>query len=244
MSGIGREVRSRLFELQDLKYRDFQCRLLPTVDPGSVIGVRTPELRRYARALAGKPEAAEFLEHLPHKYFEENNLHGFLIGEMKDYGAAVDALDVFLPYVNNWATCDQIRPKVFGKHLPELRDRIRKWISESHVYTVRFGIEMLMAFYLDGQFMPEYPEWVAGVRSGEYYVNMMIAWYFATALAKQYDAVLPYIRGFRLDPWTHNKTIQKAVESFRITEGQKAYLRSLKVKLRGKSFSAPLSFGT
>lgn len=244
MSGIGREVRSRLFELQDLKYRDFQCRLLPTVDPGSVIGVRTPELRRYARALAGKPEAAEFLEHLPHKYFEENNLHGFLIGEMKDYGAAVDALDVFLPYVNNWATCDQIRPKVFGKHLPELRDRIRKWISESHVYTVRFGIEMLMAFYLDGQFLPEYPEWVAGVRSGEYYVNMMIAWYFATALAKQYDAVLPYIRGFRLDPWTHNKTIQKAVESFRITEGQKAYLRSLKVKLRGKSFSSPLSFGT
>lgn len=121
MSGIEREVRARLFELQDLKYRDFQCRLLPTVDPGSVIGVRTPELRRYAKALAGKPEAAEFLENLPHKYFEENNLHGFLIGEMKDYGAAVDALDVFLPYVNNWATCDQIRPKVFGKHLPELR---------------------------------------------------------------------------------------------------------------------------
>lgn len=224
------EIQKRLFELQDLKYRDFQCKLMPTVAPDTVIGVRTPELRKLAREFAKTPEAAEFIKILPHKYYEENNLHGFLIETIKDYGQLIEATEAFLPYVDNWATCDLMSPKVFKKHLPELYERIKVWLKSEHTYTVRFGIEMLMSFYLDGEFKEEYPELVAGVRSTEYYVNMMIAWYFATALAKQYEAVLPYIENQRLDKWTHNKAIQKAIESYRITDEQKAYLRSLKMK--------------
>lgn len=224
-------VQSRLFAMQDLKYRDFQCKLMPTVDPDTVIGVRTPELRKLAHVFSREPEAADFLQNLPHKYYEENNLHGFLIEGMKDYGQVISALDAFLPYVDNWATCDLMRPKIFRKHLPELREQIKRWMASDHVYTIRFGIEMLMTFFLDDQFQPEYLDWVADVRSEEYYVNMMIAWYFATALAKQYDAALPYLQEHRLEPWTHNKTIQKAIESYRITDEQKAYLRSLRVKL-------------
>lgn len=232
MSNTEKTVQTRLFELQDLKYRDFNSKLIPTVDRSTVIGVRTPELRKFAKAFAKTPEAAEFLQILPHKYYEENNLHGFLIENMKDYDQAIAALDAFLPYVDNWATCDLMRPKVFKKHMPELREQIKIWIASDHTYTVRFGIEMLMSFYLDEPFQPEYLEWVAGVKSEEYYVNMMIAWYFATALAKQYDATLPYIQQCRMEPWTHNKAIQKAIESYRITDEQKAYLRSLKVKLK------------
>ena len=172
---------------------------------------------------------------LPHKYYEENNLHGFLIETMKDYNQVIAALDAFLPYVDNWATCDLMSPKIFKKHLPELREQIQVWMASSHTYTIRFGIEMLMSFYLDEQFQPEYLDWVADVQSEEYYVNMMIAWYFATALAKQYDAALPYIQQHRLEPWTHNKAIQKAIESYRITDEQKDYLRSLKVKLPKQS---------
>ena len=224
-------VQSRLFALQDLKYRDFQCKLMPTVDPDTVIGVRTPELRKLAHAFSKEPEAANFLQNLPHKYYEENNLHGLLIEGMKDYDQVISALDTFLPYVDNWATCDLMRPKIFRKHLPELREQIKRWMVSDHVYTIRFGIEMLMTFFLDDQFQPEYLDWVAEVRSEEYYVNMMIAWYFATALAKQYDAALPYLREHRLEPWTHNKTIQKAIESYRITDEQKACLRSLRAKL-------------
>ena len=231
MSRIEQSVQARLFELRDPKYRDFQCKLMPTVDPDTVIGVRTPELRKLAKTFRKEPEAAEFLKILPHKYYEENNLHGFLIETMKDYGQVIAALDAFLPYVDNWATCDLMRPKIFRKHLPELREQIRRWMASDHVYTIRFGIEMLMTFFLDDQFQPEYLDWVAGVHSEEYYVNMMIAWYFATALAKQYDASLPYLRERCLEPWTHNKTIQKAIESYRITDEQKAYLRSMKVKL-------------
>ena len=227
--GAPESVRARLFEMQDLKYRDFQCRLMPTVDPDTVIGVRTPALRRFAREFAKLPEAAGFLRSLPHLYYEENNLHGFLIASMADYGQAVAALEAFLPYVDNWATCDLIRPKAFQKHPPELPEQLRIWMSARHPYTVRFGIEMLMTFYLDGCFRPEYLEQVAEVRSEDYYVNMMIAWYFATALAKQYDAALPYLRQRRLAPWTHNKAIQKSLESFRITDAQKAYLRTLKL---------------
>lgn len=224
-------VQSRLFALQDLKYRDFQCKLMPTVNPNTVIGVRTPELRKLAHVFSREPEAANFLQNLPHKYYEENNLHGLLIEGMKDYDQVIAALDTFLPYVDNWATCDLMRPKIFRKHLPELREQIKQWMAFDHVYTIRFGIEMLMTFFLDDQFQPEYLDWVARVRSEEYYVNMMIAWYFATALAKQYDAALPYLRAHRLEPWTHNKTIQKAIESYRITGEQKACLRSLRVKL-------------
>lgn len=224
-------VQEQLFALQDLKYRDFQCKLMPTVPTETVIGIRTPELRKYAKTFSKTPEAAEFLKILPHRYYEENNLHGILIESMRDYGQVIAALDAFLPYVDNWATCDLMRPKVFQKHLPELLEEIRRWMASDRTYTIRFGMEMLMTFYLDEAFRPEYLDWVAEVRSQEYYVNMMIAWYFATALAKQYGTVLPYIENHRLEPWTHNKAIQKAIESYRITEEQKMYLRTLKVKI-------------
>lgn len=228
MNTIESRIQAKLFALQDLKYREFQCRLMPTVAPEAVIGVRTPELRRLAKALSKEPETREYLKILPHRYYDENNLHGFLLEGMKDYGEAVAAVDAFLPYVDNWATCDLMSPKVFQKHLPELLIKIREWIADRHTYTVRFGIGMLMSFYLGEAFSPEFPAWVADIHSEEYYTNMMIAWYFATALAKQWDAVLPYIRERRLDKWTHNKAIQKAVESYRITAEQKAYLRTLK----------------
>ena len=230
MSSIEQTVQARLFELQDLKYRDFQCKLMPTVDPDTVIGVRTPELRKFAKTFGKEPETADYLKILPHKYYEENNLHGFLIETMKDYGQVIAALDAFLPYVDNWATCDLMRPKIFRKHLPELREQIRRWMASDHVYTIRFGIEMLMTFFLDDQFQPEYLDWVAGVHSEEYYVNMMRAWYFATALAKQPAAALPWLTEKRLDVWTHNKTIQKAVESRRIAPEQKQALRALRIR--------------
>ncbi|MDD6236715.1 MAG: DNA alkylation repair protein [Clostridiales bacterium] len=223
-------IQTQLWAMQDLKYRDFQCKLMPTVTPNTVIGVRTPELRKYAKELAKKPEANQFLKILPHKYYEENNLHGFLIETIKDYDRVIAELDAFLPYVDNWATCDLMRPRVLKKHLNELLIKIQEWIREEHTYTIRFGIEMLMSFYLDEQFRPEYLGLVADIRSEEYYVNMMIAWYFATALAKQYDAVLPYIEQHRLDQWTHNKAIRKALESYRISNEQKAYLRTLKIR--------------
>lgn len=229
MNGEENAVHSRLFAMQDQEYRAFHCRLMPTVDPAYVIGVRTPELRKFAKDFAKTPEAAVFLRQLPHKYYEENNLHGFLISGMKDYDQVISALDSFLPYVDNWATCDLMRPRVFKNHLPELLEQIKVWMASGHTYTIRFGIEMLMTFYLDENFQPEYLEMVSRVRSGEYYVNMMVAWFFATALAKQYDAVLPYLLQRRLENWTHNKAIQKAIESYRITEEQKTYLRLLKL---------------
>lgn len=228
MNTVESRIQEKLFALQDLKYQEFQCRLMPTVAPEAVIGVRTPELRRLAKALSREPETREYLKILPHRYYDENNLHGFLLEGMKDYEEAVAAVDAFLPYVDNWATCDLMSPKVFQKHLPELLIKIREWIADRHTYTVRFGIGMLMSFYLGETFSPEFPAWVADIHSEEYYINMMIAWYFATALAKQWDAVLPYIRERRLDQRTHNKAIQKAVESYRITAEQKAYLRTLK----------------
>ena len=230
MSDIETAVQAQLFALQDLKYRDFSSKLMPTVDRATVIGVRTPALRKFAKSFGKTPDADEFLHILPHKYYEENNLHGFLIEGMKDYGQVIAALDAFLPYVDNWATCDLMRPKVFQKHLPELREQIKIWIASDHTYTIRFGIEMLMTFFLDDQFRLEFLDLVAEVRSEEYYVNMMIAWYFATALAKQYNATLPYIQKQCLEPWTHNKAIQKALESYRITDEQKVYLRSMKVR--------------
>ena len=224
------EILKTLFALQDLKYRDFQRKLMPTVDPETVIGVRTPELRRLAKEYAKTPESREFLKLLPHRYYEENNLHGFLLETVKDYGQAMEYVENFLPYINNWATCDMVCPKVFGKHLPELLEKIRVWIASGETYTVRFGLGMLMRFYLDEAFRPEYLELAASLRSEEYYVNMMTAWYFATALAKQYGAALPYLQERRLDPWTHNKTIQKALESRRISEEQKTCLRALRIK--------------
>ena len=224
------EIRDRLFSLQDAKYRELQIKILPNLEPESIIGVRTPELRQMAKELAVSEETDAFLIDLPHRYFDENQLHAFILSGMKDYTACMEALERFLPYVDNWATCDQMSPKVFRKHRMELLGSIRKWIASDQAYTIRFGIGMLMEHYLDGDFDPAYPEMAAGVRSGEYYVNMMTAWYFATALAKQYDAVIPYIENRRLDPWTHNKAIQKAIESYRITPEQKEYLKTLKIR--------------
>ena len=224
------EIRDRLFSLQDAKYRELQIKILPNLEPESIIGVRTPELRQMAKELAVREETGAFLKNLPHRYFDENQLHAFILSGMKDYTACMEALERFLPYVDNWATCDQMSPKVFRKHRMELLGSIRKWIASDQAYTIRFGIGMLMEHYLDEDFDPAYPELAAAVRSEEYYVNMMTAWYFATALAKQYDAVIPYIENRRLDPWTHNKAIQKAIESYRITPAQKEYLRTLKIR--------------
>ncbi len=232
------EIQNRLFALQDRKYRDFQSKLIPTVSPETVIGVRTPALRALAKEL--KREApdlvTDFLGDLPHAYFDENQLHAFLISLEKDAGRCIADVNAFLPYVDNWATCDQLSPKVFKKHKAELLEQIGVWMASDHAYTVRFGIGMLMQWFLDEDFAPDFPERVADVRfengdeTDEYYVNMMRAWYFATALAKQYDAVLPMIEAHRLDPWTHNKAIQKARESYRVPEERKAYLNTLKVK--------------
>lgn len=222
------EVRAALFALRDEKYAAFSAKLIPNIGAEKVIGVRAPALRKYAAAFAGTPEADVFLTCLPHFYQEENSLHAALIAGMKDYGRVIEELNHFLPYVDNWAVCDTMTPKIFRKHLPELLPEIRRWIGSQETYTVRFAIGMLMAFYLDGDFDPAYPAMVAKVKSDEYYVKMMQAWYFATALAKQYETVLPYLEQHRLDDWTHRKTIQKAVESFRITPEQKTYLKTLR----------------
>ncbi|MDO5547028.1 MAG: DNA alkylation repair protein [Eubacteriales bacterium] len=223
-------IQQELFALQDTGYRDFHARLIPTVPKESIIGVRTPALRKLAKAFAKTPEAEAFLLDLPHTYYEENNLHAFLLETRRDYAQLIEELNRFLPYVDNWATCDMMSPKLFKKHLPELYQQIPLWLQSQDVYTVRFAIGMLMQHYLDEAFLPEYPAVVAAVQSEEYYINMMIAWYFATALAKQYDAVLPYLLQHRLSPWVHNKTIQKAVESNRIPKETKQYLRTLKRK--------------
>ena len=232
---ITEEIRQSLFELQDIKYRDFQAKLIPGKDTETMIGVRTPELRKLAKQMLKREEIGEFLRDLPHRYFDEDQLHAFIVSGIKEYGKCMEELMRFLPFVDNWATCDQMSPGVFKKHKPELLAEIREWLGSEHTYTVRFGIGMLMQHFLDEDFDPAYPELVAGVHSEEYYVNMMIAWYFATALAKQYEAVLPFIEGRRLDPWTHNKTIQKAVESYRISDEQKEYLKSLKVQVSKKN---------
>lgn len=224
-------VQEELFAMQDLAYRAFHSKLIPNVNPEKIIGVRTPNLRSYAKQFAKRREAEDFLRQLPHEYYEENNLHAFLIEQMRDYQRCVEEWNRFLPYVDNWATCDMPSPKVFRKHLPELIVQIRQWMDSGETYTVRFGIGMLMRFYLEPEtFSEEYLQWVAQVRSDEYYVNMMVAWYFATALAKQWEAVVPYIEERRLTQWCHNKSIQKAVESRRITPEQKTYLRGLRWK--------------
>lgn len=222
------EIREMLFAKQDTAYRDFQAKLIPTMDKETVIGVRTPELRKMAKQLAKREDISTFLGVLPHSYFEENQLHAFIIAERKDFAQCMEELTAFLPYVDNWATCDQMSPRVFKKHRQELLPYIREWIVSDETYTVRFGVGMLMTHFLDGDFDKTYPQMVSEIRSEEYYVNMMIAWYFATALAKQYEAVLPYIEEKKLDTWTHNKAIQKSVESSRIAPEQKAYLKSLK----------------
>lgn len=221
-------ITEKLFSMQDIKYRDFQVKLIPEISVENVIGIRTPELRKYAKELVKSGNTAQFLADLPHKYFDENQLHAFIISEVSNYDEAIKLTEEFLPYVDNWATCDQLRPKAFKKDKDKLMDRIKVWISSDKTYTIRFGIGMLMCHFLDDDFKAEYLELVAGVRSEEYYVNMMIAWYFATALAKQYDHAVKYLESNSLSQWVHNKTIQKARESFRITAEQKEYLKTLK----------------
>lgn len=216
--------------MQDLEYKRFHAKLIPNVEEEEIIGVRTPQLRTYAREFAKTEGAKAFIKILPHKYYEENNLHAFVLEQIKDYDTCVAEVERFLPYVDNWATCDMMAPKVLKKNLSKLLEKIKVWIGADDTYTVRFAIEMLMKYFLDDAFDVRYPQIVAKVKSDEYYINMMIAWYFATALAKQYERILPFIENKELETWTHNKAIQKAIESRRVSEEQKNYLRTLKIK--------------
>ena len=227
---VRKTVQKELFVLQDLKYRDFHAKLIPSVDKEKVIGIRTPALRAYAKKFGKKEEAKQFLEILPHQYYEENNLHGLLIEQIKDYDTCLEELERFLPYIDNWATCDLLALHMMKKHRDIFIREIYRWIESDKPYIIRFGISMLMRHYLDEGFKPEYAEKVASIRSEEYYVNMMRAWYFATALAKQYEKILPFLEEQRMDIWTHNKTIQKSIESYRITQEQKDHLRTLRIK--------------
>ena len=233
MPEIIKKVQKDLFEMQDLKYRDFQSKLMPTVDKAKVIGVRIPQLRKYASSflkLSSREEINEFMHTLPHQYYEEDNLHAFIIEKIKDYEECINALNAFLPYVDNWATCDMMNPKVLKKEPERLLEQVKVWMKAKETYVVRFAMGCLMNYYLEENFTTECADLVAEVQSEEYYIQMMQAWYFATALAKQYDAVLPYLLEHRLSMWVHNKTIQKAVESYRITTEQKDYLKTLKRK--------------
>lgn len=221
-------MQKQLFELQDLEYREFHSRLMPEIDIENIIGIRVPVLRAFAKQLAGTETEERFIQELPHTYYEENNLHMMLITSIRDYDRCLYELQRFLPYIDNWATCDFPAPKCFAKHKQELLPEIRMWIVSGETYTIRYGIGMLMRLYLDEDFSPEYLDIVTGISSEEYYVNMMLAWYLATALAKQWKAVIPYLEERRLPDWVHRKTIQKAIESRRMTEEQKVYLRSLR----------------
>ena len=224
------DIRKELKKLQDKGYREMQVTIIPTIDADSIIGVRTPALRQLAKEFSKREDVSEFLSDLPHKFFEENQLHAFILSGMKDAESCIKLVDEFLPYVDNWATCDQMSPKVFKKHKKLLLEYVDKWIRSDHTYVKRFAIGMLMEHFLDEDFKTSYLTKVSKIRSEEYYVNMMIAWYFATALAKQYEDTLPFIEKQKLDKWTHNKSIQKAVESYRITPEQKEYLKTLKRK--------------
>ena len=220
------ELRLLLNENKDEKYAQFQRKLIPGIAPETVIGVRTPMLRKIAKQVAKENSGRTFLDECPHELFEENQIHGFIISDMKNFELCIRELEKFLPYINNWATCDQTSPKVFKKHKDELLPYIRKWLGSEHTYTVRFAIGMLMQHYLEDEFKPEYLAMVSGIKSEEYYINMEIAWYMATALTKQWDAAIVYIEAKKMDKWVHNKTIQKAIESYRITDEQKKHLRT------------------
>ena len=222
------EIQKKLFELSDSEYAAFQARLAPNIAAESCMGVRVPALRAFAAEFSRTPECAGFLESLPHAYYDENLLHSVLLEKWKDYEDCLEKVERFLPYVDNWAVCDTLRPKIFAKHKEELIEKVKGWIASEKTYTCRFGVDMLMTHYLDASFRPEYLELPAAVESEEYYVRMMVAWYYATALAKQWESTIPYLEQNRLPKWTHNKTIQKAVESYRITDEQKAYLRTLR----------------
>lgn len=225
-----KDIRAYLLENKDEKYKQFSAKLSPTLDKACVIGVRVPVLRLLAKNIKGTSAMECFINSLPHTYLEENHLHAFLIETVKDFDKALQLTQDFLPYIDNWATCDSFRPKVFKKHTDTLYEHIKVWIKSNHTYTVRYAIGMLLSFYLDEHFKKEHLELVSSIKSEQYYINMMIAWYFATALAKQYDCTIPYIREHKLSKWTHNKTISKACDSFRIDDKTKSYLRTLTIK--------------
>lgn len=222
-------IRNSLFDMQDTAYRDFHSRLVPTLEKESIIGVRTPHLRKFTKELMRSVCIDEFLCDLPHKYYEENNVHGFIIQYSESFDRCIELLDKFLPYIDNWATCDMLRPGCFKNNTGLLYPYVLKWLNDDKVYTVRFAIGCLNSYYLDECFRKEHLQLVTDIMSDEYYVNMMRAWYFATALTKQYDDTLPFIEKRVLDRWTHNKAIQKAVESYRIHPQIKEYLRTLKI---------------
>lgn len=224
------EIRTDLISVADEKYREFNGSLIPTVDREKVIGVRVPALKNLAKKYRNHPKIGEFLSDLPHFYHEENCLHGYIIAEIKDYEQVEAAVEKFLPYVDNWATCDTLSPKAFAKNLAKTRENALRRIKSERTYTVRFGINTVMRFFLGDNFDGELVESIADVKSDEYYVNMMIAWFFATALAKNYDEVLPYLTDRKLGVWVHNKTIRKAIESRRISDERKEFLRSLTIK--------------
>ena len=225
------EIVTELFRMRDADYALLQAKNIPTVAADRIIGVRTPALREFAKALYKDRDKEDFLSCTPHQYFDENQLHAFVISLEKDFDKCIAEVDAFLPFIDNWATCDQLSPKAFKREPEKLLQYIQSWIKSDQTYTVRFAIGMLMQHFLDERFEAGYADMVAEVRSEEYYINMMIAWYFATALAKQYERTVPYLEGRRLDGWVHNKAIQKSVESYRITDEQKAYLKTLKVRL-------------
>ena len=226
------EIVEELFRLQDKDYALMQTKIIPTVAADRIIGVRTPALRTFAKSLYKDSDIDAFLSSVPHQYFDEDQLHAFILSLEKNFDKCIAEVDAFLPYIDNWATCDQLSPKVFKKEPEKLLPHIQSWIKSDRTYTVRFAIGMLMQHFLDERFDVKYADLAAAVRSEEYYVNMMIAWYFATALAKQYESILPYLEEKRLDDWVHNKAIQKSVESYRITDEQKTYLKTLKVRNR------------
>lgn len=227
---IRNAIVTHLQSLRDEKYGIFQGALLPTVHQASIIGVRTPAIKAYAKELSRTYDCSDFLNNLPHQYFEENQLHAFLISEEKKFDKCIKEVADFLPFIDNWATCDQLSPHCFPKHTEELLPYIEQWIADSHEYTVRFAIALIMRHFLNDQFSTQYHEMVASIQRKEYYIQMMQAWYFATALAKQYQATIPFLENRRLDTWTHNKAIQKAIESYRISDEHKTYLRTLKIK--------------
>lgn len=224
------KLTEQLAKLSDKEYAAFTAKLTPNIDPKTILGVRVPIIRKFAKQHFCDKEVGSFLNELPHKYYDENMLHGLFVEQIKDYDTCINELNKFLPYIDNWAVCDICSPKIFKKNKDKLYKEIKKWLKSKDTYTIRFGIEMLMSWYLDEDFKEDYLKDVAKIRSKEYYVNMMIAWYFATALTKQYEATIPYIEDKKLDIWTHNKTIQKAIESYRITDTQKQYLKTLKIK--------------
>lgn len=221
-------VQERLYALRDEKYQAFQSKLVPNLPAEVILGVRTEPLRQLAKELFGTPEAEEFLRQLPHGFYEENLLHFFLIALIREPSACIERIEAFLPYVDCWPVCDQATPKCFRKNHSLILPYIKRWIESEHIYTARFGIRMLMNEFLGDDFREEYLEWVASKTGDAYYLRMMVAWYFATALAKQYDKSVVYLEKHRLDAWTHRKAIQKAVESFRVSEEHKTYLRTLR----------------